>query len=44
MTNGTVKLFDGVRGLGFITRDDGQDVFLHSSALKAAGIATVVQG
>lgn len=35
---GTVKWFDVERGYGWINRDDGRSVFVHGSALKAAGI------
>ena len=45
MTTGTVKFFNIERGYGFITPEDGgPDVFLHISALEAAGIRSVSEG
>jgi CspA family cold shock protein len=42
MTQGVVKWFAAARGYGFITPDDGgQDVFVHSSAVEAAGVAAL---
>ena len=35
MPTGKVRFFDADRGFGFITGDDGADVFLHSSALPS---------
>lgn len=35
MPTGKVKWFDAEKGFGFLTSDDGQEVFLHSSALPA---------
>lgn len=35
MPTGKVKWFDAEKGFGFLTSDDGQEVFLHSSALTA---------
>ena len=37
MPTGRVKFFDPERGFGFITGDDGSQVFLHSSALPVGG-------
>ena len=42
---GAVKWFNEDKGFGFIEPDDGdKDVFLHVSALKKAGLATVKGG
>jgi CspA family cold shock protein len=41
---GTVKFFDFKRGFGFIEPDGGPDVFLHVSALRAAGINALQEG
>lgn len=43
--NGTVKFFNHARGFGFVAPDDGsKDVFIHATALEAAGIASVDEG
>ena len=45
MTIGTVKFFNTERGYGFIAPEDGgPDVFLHVSALEAAGLRSVSEG
>jgi cold shock CspA family protein len=45
MASGAVKWFDAKKGFGFITPDHGPcDVFVHVSALVAAGIAALVPG
>jgi len=43
--NGTVKFFNTAKGYGFIEPDEGgKDVFVHASALEAAGIHTLNEG
>ncbi|MDO4604464.1 MAG: cold-shock protein [Helcococcus sp.] len=37
MVKGTVKWFNAIRGFGFLTTEDGQDVFVHFSALEDNG-------
>jgi len=44
-TNGVVKFFNHSRGFGFITPEDGsKDVFVHVTALEAAGVPSVDEG
>ena len=44
MTRGTVKWFNAQKGFGFITAEDGTDVFVHYSALKMDGFKVVEEG
>jgi CspA family cold shock protein len=42
---GRVKWFDDVRGFGFAAGDDfGKDVFIHATALEAAGVSRISEG
>ncbi len=41
MMKGTVKWFDGKKGYGFITKEDGQDIFVHFSAIQTDGFRTL---
>ena len=43
MTTGKIKWFNPAKGYGFIEQED-KDVFLHVSALEAAGIDTLKEG
>ncbi len=45
MTIGTVKFFNSTKGFGFIAPEGGgKDVFVHASAMEAAGIRTLSEG
>ncbi|WP_456395582.1 cold-shock protein [Desulfurobacterium sp.] len=41
---GTVKWFDSSKGYGFITTDDGHDVFVHYTGISGEGFKTIEEG
>ncbi len=44
MQNGTIKWFNAKKGYGFITADDGKEIFMHYTALKMEGYKTINEG
>lgn len=44
MARGKVKWFSNQKGYGFITRDEGGDIFVHHTAIEGKGYKTLEEG
>lgn len=44
MATGTVKWFNGSKGFGFLSQEQGEDVFVHFSAIQSSGYRELVEG
>jgi CspA family cold shock protein len=43
LAEGTVKWFNDQKGFGFITQDNGPDVFVHHTSIQGGGFKTLVE-
>ncbi|MBI5420153.1 MAG: cold-shock protein [Deltaproteobacteria bacterium] len=44
MATGTVKWFNDAKGYGFITQDEGEDIFVHFSEISGDGFRSLAEG
>ncbi|MFO7891254.1 MAG: cold shock domain-containing protein [bacterium] len=44
MGKGTVKWFNGSKGYGFITREEGEDLFVHFNSIEGEGYKSLDEG